>query len=281
MFSKNKYTLACGVAALAVSTSAQAQDEDRYFDGVYISGAVGIEFVDDRNQDQIRFDTDQDGTFNDTVRTGTGANAFSPGFCNGTATSVPNAACRGNDNDVGYSVRIGADRHMGDSPFVAGLLIEGSLPGIEESTTGFSTTPASYTFTREIEGSINARARFGIAPGSGQVLLYGTGGVGYARIDRSFTTSNLANSFTQQDEDSWAFGWQAGGGAEVMLSRNIGIGMEYLYSRYDDDDYRVEIGAGSAPATNPFLVTSGGTDIRPSNNRFDYHALRATVNFRF
>lgn len=276
-----KFSLACCAAAIAVPSAAYAQEQDRYFDGPYISGAVGAEFVDDRSQDQIRFDTDGDGEFDDTVRTVSGADAFSPGFCNGSATSVPNAECRGNDTEVGYALRIGIDRHLGDSPFVAGVLLEGSLPGVEEFTTGFTTTPASYTFAREIEFAGNARARIGVAPGEGRALIYATGGVGYARINRTFTTSNGVNSFTSQNEDSWSLGWQAGGGAEVMLTPSIGLGMEYLYSRYDDDDYFVEVGPGTAPATNPFLLQSGGTDIRPSNNRFDYHALRATLNLRF
>ncbi len=271
----------CALAALACPASAFAQSEDRYFDGFYISGAVGVESVDDRSQDQIRFDTNRDGSFDDTVRTGTGADAFAPGFCNGSPTDVARAECAGNDTEVGYALRIGADRHLGNGPLVAGVLIEGSLPGIEESTTGFSSTPASYTFSREIDVAVNARARIGFAPGEGRALFYGTGGVGFAKVDRSFTTSNAVNSFASQNEDGWAFGWQAGGGAEVMLSRNIGLGLEYLYSRYDDDDYFVEIGAGTALPTNPFLTNGGGTNIRPSNNRFDYHSLRATLNFRF
>ena len=43
----------------------------------------------------------------------------------------------------------------------------------------------------------------------------------------------------------------------------------------------VAVGPGTAAATHPFLLDSGGTDMRLSNDRFDYHALRATVNLRF
>ena len=126
-----------------------------------------------------------------------------------------------------------------------------------------------------------ARARLGVAPGEGRALFYATGGAGYARIDHSFSTSNGANSFTPDNERDWQFGWQAGGGAEVMLTRNLGLGIEYLYSRFNDDDYVVAVGPGTAPATNPFLLESGGTDMRLSNDKFDYHALRASVNLRF
>lgn len=278
---KRYITPAFSVTALMLSSTAFAQDDERYFNGPYISGTVGLESVDDSRNDSILFDTDQDGTFNDTVTTLAGADAFSPGFCAGSPANGPLPGCRGNRQNEGYSVRVGYDRHLGESPFVAGLLVEGALPGVEEFTTGFSTTPASYTFGREIDYAVTGRARVGFAPGEGRALFYATGGAGFARIDHSFGTSNGANSFTPSKDKDWQFGWQAGGGAEVMLTRNIGLGLEYLYSSFNDDEYTVAVGPGTAGPTNPFLLDSGGTDMRLSNDRFDYHALRASVNLRF
>lgn len=270
-----------GLSALMISSAAFAQEDERYFKGPYISGTIGLEFAEDRRSDSIVFDTNRDGAFDDTVRTAAGADAFSPGFCAGSPLSADAAGCRGNRNKEGYALRVGYDRHLGDGPFVAGVLVEGARPGLEEFTSGFSTTPASYTFGREIDWAVTGRARVGIAPGDGRGLFYATGGAGFARIDHSFTTSNGANSFTPDNERDWKFGWQAGGGAEVMLTRNLGLGLEYLYSSYSDDDYTVAVGPGTAPATNPFLLESGGTDMKLSNDRFDFHALRATVNLRF
>lgn len=280
MFSRY-LTPAIGVTAIMLSSTAIAQEDERYFDGAYISGAIGLESVEDGRSDAIVFDTDGDGSFSDTVSTAAGADAFSPGFCGGTPVSAGTAGCRGNRQNEGYSVRLGYDRHLGDGPFVAGVLVEGARPGVEEFTSGFSTTPAAYTFGRELDWAVTARARLGISPGEGRGLFYVTGGAGYARIDHSFTTSNGTNSFTPDNERDWQFGWQAGGGAEVMLTRNIGLGLEYLYSSYNDDDYTVAVGPGTAPATNPFLIGSGGTDMRLSDDRFDFHALRATLNLRF
>ena len=274
-------TPAIGVTALMISSTAFAQEDERYFNGPYISGSIGLESVEDSRNDAIVFDTNGDGTFNDTVSTVSGADAFSPGFCAGTPASATASGCRGNRQNEGYAVRLGYDRHLGDGPLVVGLLVEGARPGVEEFTTGFSTTPASYTFGREIDWAVTGRARVGISPGDGRGLFYATGGAGYARIDHSFTTSNGANSFTADNERDWQFGWQAGGGAEVMLTRNLGLGMEYLYSSYKDDDYVVAVGPGTAPDTNPFLLESGGTDMRLSNDRFNFHALRATLNLRF
>lgn len=280
MKSMLKPALALGAAAIAFPSAALAQDEGPYFDGLYISGAAGIESLADDSSDSLVFDTDRDGVFDDTVRTAAGEDAFAPGFCPGTATS-PERSCRGNRNDEGYAVRVGYDRALGGGPFVAGILVEGARPGIEEFTTGFSGTPASYTIGREIDWAVTGRLRAGFAPGEGRALFYATGGAGFARIEHSFATSNTANSFVQTDEEDWRFGWQAGGGAEIMLTRNLGLGLEYLYSAYDGGNHQVAVEQGSAPATNPFLLESGGTDFRVSNDQLDFHALRATVNLRF
>ncbi len=276
--------IAASAAALAVAMSAApafAQDDRPYFDGVYIGGSVTGDVAEDSRNDGFVFDTDGDGSFDDTVRTVAGADAFSPGFCSGSNPTATRVGCDDNGADIGYAARIGFDKRFGNGPIVGGLLIEGSKPGVEEFTTAFSTTPASYTIGREIDWTVGARARLGISPGDGRGLFYATGGVGYARIDHSFATTNGANSFTPVNDRSWELGWQAGGGAELMLTRNIGLGLEYLYSNYDGGDYAVAVGAGTAPPTNPFLIENGGTDLRLSDTDFDYHSLRASLNFRF
>jgi outer membrane immunogenic protein len=273
-------SMLAGVAVIA--SPAFAQDAGPYFDGFYIGGSVSADTADDSRNDRIVFDTDRDGEFDDFVRTGAGADAFSPGFCRGNAGGSTRAvSCGGNDLEVGYAVRAGFDSRMGDGPLVAGVLVEAAKPGVEDFTTAFSTTPASYTIEREIDYSVMARGRLGISPGDGRGLFYVTGGVGFARLDHTFTTTNGANSFTPSNERDWQFGGQVGGGAELMLTRNIGLGLEYLYSSYEDEDYSVAVGQGTAPATNPFLLRSGGTDLRNGEDRFDYHSFKATLNFHF
>lgn len=277
--------LAGSAAALAFATSAApafAQDDRPYFDGFYIGGGVSADTPDDSRNDRIVFDTNRDGVFDDTVRTTTGANAFSTGFCRGPASGATrDQSCGGNDLELGYAARVGYDTRLGDGPLVAGVLIEGAKPGVEDFTTAFSTTPASYTIERDIDYSVMARGRLGISPGDGRGLFYVTGGVGFARVDHTFTTTNGANSFNSDNARDWQFGGQVGGGAELMLTRNIGLGLEYLYSSYEDEDHSVAVGPGTAPATNPFLLRSGGTDLRVGEDRLDYHSFRANLNFHF
>jgi outer membrane immunogenic protein len=66
-----------------------------------------------------------------------------------------------------------------------------------------------------------------------------------------------------------------------MVTNNIAVGLEYLYTDVKDDDYVVNVGAGSAPATNPFLLNGGGTNIQRSDPHFRTHSVRGTLSFRF
>ena len=47
--------------------------------------------------------------------------------------------------------------------------------------------------------AISGRGRLGFTPG-GRALVYGTGGVSYARIDHDFFTTNAANSFGEVND---------------------------------------------------------------------------------
>jgi len=162
---------------------------------------------------------------------------------------------------------------------VLGAVVEGGHSVARDSVSGFSTTPASYTMSREADYQANARLRAGYTPGGG-ALFYVTGGGAYARLDNKFATSNTVNSFADNGKTN-AWGYAVGGGAEVMVTNNIGLGLEYLYTDVKDKDYVVNVGAGTAPATNPFLLNGGGTDIRRSDPNFRTHSVRGTLSYRF
>ena len=279
---KTRHLLWTAAALTALSTPAFAQDRDTSgdFDGVYVGGSVGLSTRAGDGANTVVFDNGANGTFGDTVVTSGGANAFSPGFCNGSSTATNNvsSSCSGDNDDLEYAVKIGFDKRFGN--VVGGLLIEGSKNDSTDSTTAFSITPAGYSFTRGVDYAISARARLGITPGGGGGLFYATGGGSYARIKHGFTTTNTANSFTPNNDDDMVWGWQAGGGAEVMLGSSLSLGLEYLYNRYNDDKYFVGIGTGTAGATNPFVL-AGGVNARPSDTSYDFHTFRATLGFQF
>ena len=272
--------VAGALAAASFTTAAHAQEmtDDTPFSGIYIGAAGGYDVQPNDVGSRILFDRGSNGSFGDTVSTAAGANAFSPGFCNGRARgATPTPGGCANDRDGwSYYGRIGMDSQRGN--IVIGAVGEFGKSEITDSVSAFSTTPANYVMTRKLDWEASIRGRVGYAPGT--TLFYGTFGPGYARIDREFTTTNTANAFSQFGKrNQW--GIVGGGGIEQKLGKNFSIGMEYTYHQYRDDDARVRVTQGAAPTTNPFVLGGTTTDFRRSDTQFRWHSLRATAAFRF
>lgn len=274
---KIAYFAGAATAVLLAAGAASAQD----WQGFYVGGHVGGALLSDDSDESLLFDTDQDGDFDDTVNTTAPADAFSPGFCNGTPNGN-NAAAGCTEDDEGgvdYGVRGGYDWQMGS--WVVGALAEYSTNDIEDNVTAFSITPASYSFHRELDSVMAIRGRVGYANSSG-ILTYVTAGWARGDLQSTFTTSNAANSFTPTSESYDADGYQVGAGVEKRFGSNFTVGLEYIYTDLDDDSAVVRVGPGTAPATNPFLlVDPTGTDTRRSDDSFKFHAFRLTAGYRF
>ena len=100
----------CWVAVLAGTTTANAQS----WTGLYVGASVGGGFQKDDASETVRFDTNLDGIFTDTVRTLAGADAFSPGFCGGRAVSAASTGgCTKDANGIDVGGRVGYDRQFG------------------------------------------------------------------------------------------------------------------------------------------------------------------------
>ena len=266
---------ACLLLALVPAAPALAQGGGESWTGPYVGGRLGYAFQKSDDNETVLFDTDLNGTFGDTVRTGTGADAFSPGFCGGRSTTRTPAGCGGDTDGTDFAGHVGFDYQMGG--IVVGLVGEYGRTDIDDSVSAFSTTPAFYTLTRSLEDTAALRARAGIA--MGDTLVYGTGGVAWGKIRNSFTTSNTANVFTNTGNDD-AWGYRAGGGIEQRFGR-FSLGVQYLYTSLKDDDFRVRAG-GPAPAGNPFVRTNAaGTDFARTGDRFNSHSAHVTASFRF
>lgn len=262
------------IALLAVAGSAHAQSAD--WTGAYVGAFAGYGAQTDAGSDTVLFDNNLDGGFGDVVRTAAGADAFSPGFCRGTTrTPTPGNCSKADDSGADYGVRAGYDWAFDQA--VIGVVAEYSQAEIKDSVTAFSTTPASYTFTRELDSLAALRVRGGGA--YGENLFYLTAGVARGKINRSFTTSNGVNTFTRRGDDD-ANGYQIGGGYERRFGK-FTLGAEYLYTSLNDDQYTVRA-SGPAPATNPFILTNAsGTDFRRGQDQFKVNSFRVTMGYRF
>ena len=264
-------------AALALMAGGAAHAQEADWSGLYVGAHAGITSNDSSDDETLGFDTNLDGVFTDTVRTAAGANAFSPGFCGGAATSsLPGSGCKEDDEGFEFGARLGYDWQFGG--FVMGPVVELSRTNVKDSVAGFSTTPAQYTFERKLKGLAALRLRGGYAFGDN--LLYATGGVAQGDVQHSFTTTNTANTFVQRGDDT-ATGYQFGGGYERKLTPDVTLGLEYLYTNLDDDDFVVR-SQGPAAANNPFLlVNASGTDLRRSEDELKFHSFRITASYRF
>jgi outer membrane immunogenic protein len=258
---------------------ALAQSEDLPFDGPYVSAAVGGAFQGSDSRSRILFDRNLDGVFGDTVTNAAGADAFSPGFCGGAArTNAPVGGCRKDKDGVDFALRAGYDKQFGR--LVVGGLLEFGKADLRDSVSAFSTTPASYTLTRKLKYNGRLAARAGYA--FGNTLLYGTGGLSFARVKNSFATTNVVNVFTGNG-NSGSIGYNLGGGVQRKISSRISLGVEYLYTDLKDDDFRKRVGPGPmTPPTNAFIQGNpAGTDFARSDDRFRFQSVRATLTYGF
>lgn len=279
-----KLVLATGVAfasALAMAGGAAAQSNPSWTG--FSVGVIGGAVENGEDEDEtLLFDRNLDGSFNDTVRTGAGADAFAPGFCAGKPRGPSSATgCTPDRTGVEAALRAGYDYQWG--AFVVGAVAEVSSSSVRDSVTGFTSTPANYSFQRNLKSMAAARLRLGYA--MGPALVYATGGYAQGKIDNRFRTSNGLNSFTTtSDDDQDADGYQAGAGVEYRLTQNLSVIGEYMYTSLDlDDPFVIRVGRGRAAATNPFVLppNTAGTDIVRSNNSFDTHAFRIGMAYRF
>jgi len=275
-----KYLSTAAIAgASLLATPALAQDAEDWT-GFYAGGQLGYGFQPNDDRETILFDTNLDGTFGDTVRTAAGTNAFSPGFCGGAAnTNAPAGGCRDDRDGIEGGVHIGYDMQVPNSRFVLGLVADYNRTRLRDSVSGFTTTPASYTMTRELRDLFTFRGRVGFA--AGRTLFFATSGIAYGKVRNSFATTNTANSFTGNGNEN-GFGFAVGGGVEQRLGSNFSIGAQYLYRGVDADDYVVRAGPGTAGPTNAFrIVNTNGTDFSRGGERLKSHAVQLTASYRF
>lgn len=272
-------TMAVVGAAMLVAGAVPAQGQT--WTGFYVGASGGAAIGRDKAAQRVVFDTNLDGTFTDTVNTAAGANAFSPGFCNGRAlTALPGDGCTADENGMDFGGRVGYDRQMGR--VVLGALVDVGAVSLTDGVAAFSTTPAFYTFTREINYVSAVRARVGV--GNGRMLVYGTGGGAWANIDQTFTTSNGVNTFVPGKDAARAetsMGYQAGAGVEFRVAGGLTLTGEYLFNSFDDREQARVRSQGPAPATNPFILVNGsGTDLQPEE-RLTFQGVRVGLNVRF
>ncbi len=99
-------------------------------------------------------------------------------------------------------------------------------------------------------GSMRARAGFLATP---SLLLYGTAGLAWSTMEFGLVgDAHRSETF---------MGYQVGLGAETMISRNVGLRLEYIYTDFGSER----------------VLHSGGTNTYDP----DFHQVRAGLSFKF
>jgi len=174
----------------------------------------------------------------------------------------------------------------------SGLKGSGSSSGtVVGAFPGLGLNPFTASVNESVKWFGTARARLGYLP-TDNLLIYGTGGFAYGRVDRSGSYVNTSgsafgilavNGFSffcatgatcfAGSSSSVAAGWTAGGGLEYALSRNLSLKGEYLY---------VSLDSKSLTEAAQAVITAGD---KPSsfnaNGRTSFNVARIGLNYRF
>lgn len=116
--------------------------------------------------------------------------------------------------------------------------------------------PEKEILTTNIQSVVSLTAKLGLAA-SQDWMLYAKGGYAAARIDTSGTvTPAFDPAIFDFQTTAWHSGWTAGAGVEYRLFRNVTIGAEYNYYRFDKVAHSGAISAidfvgGVATPSNP------------------------------
>jgi outer membrane immunogenic protein len=138
--------------------------------------------------------------------------------------------------------RLGMDMQRGN--WVFGILGDISAADIKANITNIGGSGSDVSAKADWVGTF--RGRLGMA--ANNWLIYGTAGLAVARVNA--TVSNLAPGDLGSDTRSNTFaGWTAGIGAELALTSNMTVGLEWLYADYGTQNYHFDDGAGTIDAS--------------------------------
>lgn len=266
--------LLIAASAVAALCAGAAHAQEASYSGFYVGGFVGGAHPAFNDDETIRVDRDLDGEYNGAADSFPN---FSPGFTGNRGTGLtPNDRIIDDESTPIAGLRAGYDMQMGR--WVFGGLAEYEVNNVQDNVTAYSTTPDRYVMTRELDNLAAVRGRVGYT--FGRFLPYVTGGLARADVEHRFGSTNGTNTFTPTSTGTDSLdGFQLGGGVESRMG-NVSLGLEYLFTRLDDDEYSVRASGG--PAGGPFTsVNASGTDLSRSEDTFDNHAVRATAMYRF
>jgi outer membrane immunogenic protein len=138
--------------------------------------------------------------------------------------------------------------------------------------TGF--VPFNGQATSKLDWFGTTRGRLGVLAAP-TWLLYGTGGVAYGTVKRTWTqnfpiSGQLVAGANTQD----AVGWTAGAGTEWMFAQNWTVGLEYLYIKFESTNF-------AATGFGSIGCTAANCNFNVHSSGFQANVARLKVNYKF
>jgi len=176
-------------------------------------------------------------------------------------------------------LQIGANRQHGS--FVWGIEADASWGDLEGSKEVFTKTEAvSWIDDFSIDAFGTVRGRLGVLV-SPRLLLYGTGGLAWAKTDLKHTVVDdpLGNPgvTVKASADEYHLGWVAGAGGEYMIADNWTIRGEWLHVDLGEARYHA---VGMQWSQNQQFDTPVATD-SITNTSLKFDVFRLGVNYKF
>jgi outer membrane immunogenic protein len=224
--------------------------------GWYVGGNVGYGWGDSSDPSISIFDST--GVVLTPYFAASGSNAFQDVRANGVVGG----------GQIGYNYQV--------NNYVFGVVADFQGSGMRGSSLGIATpaqfAPTQQSLSQEEDWFGTVRGRIGVAYQNW--LFYGTGGLGYGRVESSlvYSTFDRPTAFILSgSQDSTKVGWAAGAGVEYGITQNWSLGVEYLH-----------LDLGTATVTAPVTVPAGFPAMTISaNQRFSDEILRGMINYRF
>jgi opacity protein-like surface antigen len=268
---------ASGLALVAAPAAAQPETTTVDWSGVYVGANVGWNSAASQ------------------VQPSTATTNQLTGLSNGAATvnvpsaTYPTSQMDFSDQSWASGGQVGINKQRGNIVF--GL--EGDMDALGGRARQFSsyalpatglTTGAAVGIDRQTDPNWTASLRGRLGWATGNLLLYGTGGVAFADVRQTALYSyaptvatgvaaanpgaDLGPFANAASADNTLVGWTVGGGAEYAINKQISIGAEYRHSDYGSASYGfVAPGAGATEENVPVHFS-------------DDHVL-AKINYKF
>jgi outer membrane immunogenic protein len=169
-----------------------------------------------------------------------------------------------------------------------------SLRGTGTSAFLLAGSATNFLASQNIRWFDTVRARLGYLA-TNDLLIYGTAGFAYGRVDENVTLNNLTNFINVGASFGFAYacrrgqagcfaggssrtatGWTAGGGLEYAVWNNLSVKAEYLYVNLGHGD---AVNVSAAPIT--FIPGAASSSFTASYGTLGVQVVRVGVNYRF